>query len=44
MEIGQTIKTVYGKRQIISINKSSVTVDLGDRTMRISLKQIAIMN
>lgn len=44
MQIGQTIKTVYGEVEIVSINKSSVTVQLSERTMRISLKQVSIMN
>lgn len=42
--IGQTIKTVYGTREIVNVNKSSVTVKLDDCTMRIAMSQVRIMN
>ena len=44
MEIGQEIKTVYGMVKIVKINKNSVVVDLGERTMKLTRKQVEIMN
>jgi len=44
IEVGQTIKTVYGEREVVKVNKSSVVVALSDRTIKITMKQVEIMN
>lgn len=44
MQIGQEIKTVYGLVKIVKLNANSVVVDLGERTMKLTRKQVAIMN
>lgn len=41
---GQMINTVYGKVEIVKVNANSVLVQLPGRTMKITNKQVEIMN
>lgn len=44
MQIGQIINTVYGKREIVKVNKASVIVSVDGTNIKIGNKQVEIMN
>jgi len=45
INVGQTIKTVYGMREVVKVNKSSVLVKHPDgETIKVDMRQVRIMN
>lgn len=44
MTNGQMINTVYGKAEVVKVNANSVLVQVSGRTMKITKKQVEIMN
>lgn len=44
MTNGQMINTVYGKAEVVKVNGKSVVVSVAGRTIKLTTKQVEIMN